>query len=88
MHLSTIIKILQYTFQVVLSTDGNLSFAFFIYEDPESLNGITSHDWQIGFNAGNGVEGINIMGSDSSVTYTRNLTQVNIYRLDGKPCNI
>jgi len=77
---------LQHSFQVVLSTDGLSSFAFFIYEDPGIVNYISPH--QVGFNAGDRVGGINIVGSRSAA-YTGNLAQVNIYSIDGNnddPC--
>jgi len=68
---------------VVLSTDGQSSFTFFIYQDP---NNFAATSYQVGFDAGDVERSrvLNIAGSDPSETYTENLTAVNIYRMDGE----
>ena len=64
--------LMQFTFQLVLSTDGRRSFAMFLYEYPDSLPYLLH---QIGFNAGDRFRWSNIQ-ADS-------LENVNIYRIDG-----
>lgn len=75
---------IQQTFQAVLSTDGNASFAAFVYKDPDSVNELT-YTHQVGFNAGDGQRGANIVGSIQvpDVVYSENLQGVNIFRIDG-----
>ena len=75
---------MQPTFQTVLSTDGSVSFAAIIYEDPDGVNGI-KYDHQVGFNAGDRTRGINIAGeNDIEAVYIREDVQgVNIFRIDG-----
>ncbi len=51
-----------------------------MYEHPESLSGIQG-DFQIGFDAGDGVRGLVLLGT----AYGDNgLERVNIFRIDGK----
>ena len=57
--------------QSVLATDGNVSFAIFLYEDARFVN-ITNRNF-VGFASGNG----------SSIAL-RELGEKNVYRIDGK----
>ena len=50
------------TFQVVLATDGTRSFAIFLYLD----DGIQLAEAQVGYDAGNGVNFLNVDGSRTS----------------------
>ncbi len=68
------------TFQVVLSSDGNASFAALIYKNPhrvEEFNG----PLQVGFDAGDKTRGVNIVGDHS--VYGTPLQGVNLFRIDG-----
>lgn len=65
---------MQLTFQVVLSTDGRISFASFIYPDLSSIRQITGLV-NTGFNAGDRARLSNI-AVDS-------LGTVNLFRIDG-----
>lgn len=67
------------TFQTVLSTDGNISFAAFIYDDPQAVVNIFN-DREIGFNAGDSVRANVAL----KVGQSANLEAVNIFRIDGK----
>jgi len=61
-----------------------VSFAFFTYENSESvINFLPYDDYQVGFDAGDGSAALNIVGSESSATYTENLSEVNLFRIDG-----
>ena len=62
-----------------------MSFAAFIYNDPDSVNAIVEYDHQVGFNAGDRNRGINIAGkNDIEAVYIREDVQgVNIFRVDG-----
>lgn len=62
-------SLLQFTFQAVLSTDGRVSFATFIY------GGVGNVFGSVGFNAGDRTRFSNI---DSE-----SLMEVNTYRIDG-----
>ena len=80
------INISQETFQAVISTDGTLSFAAFIYENPERVNNLT-YFHQVGFNAGDGTRALNILGlvpGEESYNYVGSLQGVNIFRIDGE----
>lgn len=71
----------QITFQVVLSTDGDASFAALIYEDPSDvINFPITH--QVGFNAGDNSRAINILEKESD-TPIIDLQRVNVFRIDG-----
>ena len=50
------------TFQVVLATDGEKSFVFFTYTDIQWGEG------GVGFDAGDGVRGLNVPGSRTAAT--------------------
>lgn len=65
---------IQFTFQTVISTDGNVSFAAFIYANLTSELGQIPTS-QIGFNAGDGVRMSNIM--------LNSIEAVNVFRVDG-----
>jgi hypothetical protein len=66
------------TFQVVLSTNGDASFAVLIYEeDPSNL---TFEEYQVGFDAGDKMRGVNLLGADS-ISWSPQ--SVNIFRIDG-----
>ena len=82
----------QETFQLVLSTDGQASFAAFVYDSPET---ILSHlnefsNSRIGFDVGllspSSVASVDIglLVEDSNLTFT----STNIYRIDGKDMEI
>lgn len=66
---------LQMTFQLILSSDGNSSFAALIYKDPERMLEIPGQK-QVGFDAGDRRRGVNILGDTM-------LEGVNLYRIDG-----
>ena len=62
----------SYTFQAVITTDGEVSFAIFLYmNDVTTLRQLT----QIGFNAGDGEHLSNVP--------LYSIENVNIYRIDG-----
>lgn len=68
---------------MVLSTDGdNISFAAFVYKDPESISSFTGFH-QSGFDAGDNVGSLNFVGSDPGTMYTGSLQGINAFRLDG-----
>ena len=75
---------MQGTFQVILSTDGVVSFAVFIYDKLEFIDQVESY--QIGFDSG--VEDskynmfLNIAGSEQA-EYTGNLQEISVFRVDG-----
>ena len=72
------------TYQTVLSTDGNASFAAFIYDDLTALaeiHALQGNSLLIGFDAGDKVRGAEVVGLAS--TFGR-LEEVNIFRIDGK----
>ena len=64
----------QYTFQVILSTDGISSFATFIYQNVTSLS--VGQIFQTGFNSGDRRRFTNILQNS--------LREINTYRIDGK----
>ncbi len=62
----------QYTFQVILSTDGTSSFATFIYQNLTSLS--VGQDFQTRFSSDDRRRSTNI----------NSLREINTYRIDGK----
>ena len=50
------------TFQAVLATDGDATYVMFLYRDIQWSSGATS----VGFNAGDGIRGFNLL--ESSIT--------------------
>ena len=79
---------MQITFQVVLSTDGNTSFATFLYGNVirnllacDFLNSLSVlRRLTIGFNAGDRERYLNVPRSD--------LEEINVFRIDGMPKQI
>ncbi len=75
----------QNTFQVILMTNGQDSFACFLYEDIQWGAGA-----QIGFNAGDGTRSFTVPGGLTSATlYMESLSNVGrpglfVYQVDGK----
>ena len=72
------------TFQTVLSTDGNASFAAFVYNDLTALaeiHALHGNSLLIGFDAGDEVRGTEVVGLGSTLDH---LDEVNIFRIDGK----
>ena len=70
------------TFQVILLTDGILSFSTFIYGP------ITSEaDYLVGFNAGDRVRGVVLSSSDQAGSSSAEL-QTTSFRIDGKHCTL
>ena len=62
-----------------------MSFAFFTYKNVEDLEeGKPDLTYQVGFDAGNGIDAHNIIGHSNSDIYTENLNGMNIFRIDGK----
>ena len=75
------IMFLQGTFQAVLSTDGSVTFAIFIYEvNQETIDNIQYY--QVGFASGDGNAFINIVGREPA-QYTGELQQISAFRIDG-----
>ncbi len=70
---------IQITYQTVLSTDGNASFAMFVYDDPGNVVSIGSN-WQVGFDAGDEIRGVIVQNGEIE----GDLEEVNIFRIDGK----
>lgn len=66
----------------MVSTDGQASFAAFLYTNPGLLPNITG-DYQIGFDAGDGVRGLVLLGTNR-MDHIEFLESVNLYRIDGK----
>lgn len=71
------VQIPQPTFQVVLSTNGVASFAALVYQDPSE---VASGGYQAGFDAGDSMRGINLLGAESINWSPQG---VNIFRIDG-----
>lgn len=71
---SIVLFFLQISFQVVLSTDGNVSFAYFLYKNLNVFSQVPNN-YQIGFSAGDGVRKSNIEFNS--------LKSINIFRIDG-----
>ena len=72
---------LQVTFQTVLSSDGDASFAAFTYNDLTFLDVVRDSDNNsllIGFDAGDGIRAAELDGQRST------FDQVNVFRIDGK----
>jgi hypothetical protein len=72
----------QVKLQAVLSTDGNTSFAAFIYEYPDQIHG----HYEVGFDAGDHVRGLVLSRKkyyNNTVSSNNTLEEVNIYRIDG-----
>ena len=59
---------------MVLSTDGNASFAALVYQDPTALLHPFPLGIQVGFDAGDRIRGVNLLGGEG----------VNLFRIDGK----
>ena len=78
MHLS----VKQESFQAVLSTDGTVSFAVFIYSNFQAVKSSTSDDELIGFDAGDGFR--NTIFQPQTPPRRKSLEPINIYRIDGK----
>ena len=71
-------SLLQITFQAVLSTDGNVTFITFVYEDLNQVRStLGSGSAAIGFDAGDNSRSTSIACSDQSLNF------VNIFRIDG-----
>ena len=68
------------TFQVVLSSDSNASFAALVYNNPHTVQDFNGPR-QVGFDAGDKTRGVNILG-DHTVFGTP-LQKVNLFRIDG-----
>ena len=68
------------TFQVILLTDGILSFSAFIYGPIAS-----EADYLVGFNAGDRVRGVVLISSDQAGSSSAEL-QTTSFRIDGKHC--
>ena len=75
-HWSSIL-FLQPTFQVVLSTNGIVSFAALVYQDPSE---VVSSGYKVGFDAGDRTRGVNLLGADSINWSPQG---INIFRVDG-----
>ena len=63
---------------MVLSTDGSVSFATFIYHNLTSVNNF-SRNFRVGFDAGNRFDGVVVLGG----TRKSSLERINIFRIDG-----
>lgn len=72
---------LQFSFQAVVSTDGDVSFATLIYDNLPFVKNITSQEKAtVGFDAGDQSRGDTVLhGADEFP-----LTDVNTFRIDGK----
>ena len=71
----------QGSFQAIVTTDGTVTFAVFIYEDDsETIDNIQYY--QVGFTAGIEENFINIVGRDPA-KYIGDLQEVSIFRIDG-----
>ena len=66
---------------MVLSSDGNASFAALIYDNPRAVEEF-DRPLQVGFDAGDKTRGVNILGEHS--VYGPQLQRVNLFRIDGK----
>ena len=66
---------MQTTFQLVLSTNGNASFAALMYQDPTTLTDFP-REHVVGFDAGDRNRGITFMPNE--------LQGANVFRIDGK----
>ena len=78
--------ILQVTFQTVLSSDGNASFAAFLYNDLcaiAKIHALYKNSLLIGFDAGDEVRAVEFVGPGSALDH---LEEMNIFRIDGKNC--
>ena len=62
---------------MVLSTNGNVSFAALVYQDPSDMMPL----YQVGFDAGDRMRGVNLLGADS-INWSPQ--RVNIFRIDGE----
>ncbi len=73
--------IFQFSFQAVLCTDGETSFALYIYLDLPFVRNITSREQGIvGFDAGDQSRGDTVLYGGENFT----LNEVNVFRVDGK----
>ena len=77
-HLTIFSFVTQVTFQLVLSSDGNASFAALTYKDPRAMKSL-NEPVQVGFDAGDKTRGVNISPLSSAAP----LQQVNVFRIDG-----
>lgn len=69
------------TFQLILSTDGETSFATFIYEDLNTTRDIVFRvKGAIGFDAGDESRSSVVLGNNRNDFPLRN---VNVFRIDG-----
>ena len=76
-----ILSTLQQTFQIVLATDGKVSFAVFLYQDLERTLDITAGGTGVvGFDAGDQRRSIAILNAQGMEI---DLKQTDIFRLDG-----
>lgn len=73
------------SFQVVISTDGRLSFAALIYEDPEAISSYLNSNMdlvRIGFDGGSGGAGSADLG-EYILNSRSMLESTNIFRIEG-----
>ena len=56
----------------MLATDGNVTFALFLYEEPQTAAILLSND-KIGFSSGN----------SNQTTEPETLEDINVFRIDG-----
>ena len=66
----------NHTFQLILSTNGEVSFAALIYEDIASKRG------QVRFDSGDEIR-FTVFDLDTNTTSPAGLSDVNVYRIDG-----
>ena len=69
------VLLIQVTFQVVLTTDSQASFAVFVYENASALSDL-DENIEIGFYASDGIR--------EATFFIDNLLNVNVYRIDGE----
>ena len=80
----------QGTFQAVVSTDGTVTFAVYIYEDDSATIDDIQY-YHVGFTAGDENAFLNIVGRSHEKTqanYTRDLQEISVFRIDGMIINI
>ena len=74
----------QGTFQAIVSTDGTVTFAVFVYEDElEVIDRIPFY--QVGFASGEDHSFLNIVGREPA-SYTGELKKISAFRVDGIWC--
>ena len=77
----TVYIFFQLTFQAVLATDGEASFAIFMYEDLQIVRNISSQErGRVGFDAGDQTRSSTVLYGVEELP----LSHVNIFRIDGK----